>query len=463
VGAPAAPALLLFGALLLAGCGAKRLARQGEQLLADGRTTHAARCYRQACEKRPSKTGWQLDFALALLADGQPDQAVAPARLALAGAEPGADRALIEALVRTGQVDEARTLLDEALQAAPKDPLLLELSAREHLVRGQPRQAVVAMKKAVEIEPTGERMAYMAWLFARAREMPRALEAADEAMGQELTDLEALGDVGAVYLLAQSEDKRKNAAREIHTFGSDVLEQWKERAGRSQQVGDNEGALRAMTAAVALRPENGELLGLLGQMYLSLGEHDRAIRFLEASLLSPDYRNSWDRAVNIEEGGSVHTMDFQDDEAAGFCVSLAMAHAAKGNALQAGRSLRAALLIGGDTDPSRWVQAARFFLQAGDLPGAAWVAHQAYQFDQQHADTLLMLLEIYLAAGEVPKAIGFGRLAWEAMPGHPTIALTLGELYERRGDRRAARDLYRVALDAHPDVSALRLALDRVQ
>jgi uncharacterized protein HemY len=74
-----------------------------------------------------------------------------------------------------------------------------------------------------------------------------------------------------------------------------------------------------------------------------------------------------------------------------------------------------------------------------------------------------MLLEIDLAAGEVPKAIGFGRLAWEAMPGHPTIALTLGELYERRGDRRAARDLYRVALDAHPDVSALRLALDRVQ
>ncbi len=449
--------------LSMGGCAAKKLARQAEDLLEDGRTTHAARCYRQACEKRPSNGRFQLGYAAALVADGHADEAVAPARKALLAEEEGADLVLIDALVRTGQVDEARELLGVALGAHPDHPDYLELSAREHLVRGQPRQAVVEMKKVVEREPTGPRIAYLAWLFARAHEMPRALEAAERALATETHDVEALGDVAAVFLLGAREEQRKTAAREIQTYGSDVLELWKERAGRAQQVGDHEGALRAMTAASAMRPDDGELQGLLGQMFLALGEHARAISFLESALQADAYRVSWESAESYEESNAVHTMGFENEQAATFCHALAKAHELSGHTEQAARSLRAALLIGGDDSPDRWLEAAALFAEAGNLRSAAHAAHQAHDADTRHPGALVFLMKLYARVGDPHQAIGYGRMAWQVIPGDPLVALTLGELYERRGEPRAAWEIYQIAAQQHPEVGALRTALRRVE
>lgn len=453
----------LAASVLLAGCAAKKLAKQGAALLEDGRTTHASRCYRQACEKRPSNGDFQLGYAVALLADGHADQAVAPARMALVAEAEGADLVLIEALVRTGQVDEARELLDIALRTHPGDPDYLEMSAREHLVRGQPRQAVVAMKKVVELEPTGARIAYLSWLFARAHEMPRALESAERALATETHEVEALGDVAAVFLLGDRDDDRKTAAREIQSYGADVLELWKARAGRAQQVGDHEGALRAMTAAVAMRPNDGELQGLLGQMFLALGEYERATSFLESALRTDTYRVSWERAEAFEEANAVHTMGFENEQAATFCNALAKAHELAGHTEQAARSLRAALLIGGDESPDHWLEAAALFAKAGNLRSAAHAAHQAQHIDSDHPGALVFLMKLYVGVGDPHQAIGYGRMAWQVVPGDPLVALTLGELYERRGEPRAARELYIAALQQHPDVGALRVALQRVE
>lgn len=464
MGAPVSRLVLaLCTFLVIGGCGAKKLAKQGDIFLAEGRTTHAARCYRGACEKRPSKASYQLGYARALLADGQPDEAVEPARKAHAELEEGADGALIEALIRTGQVEEARRLVDAALEGHPGDPDYLELSAREHLVRGQPRQAVVAMKKVVEIEPNGTRIAYLAWLFARAGEMPRALEAAEEAFATRTSDLTALGDVAAVFLLGDREEQRKATVREIQSYGAEVLELWTERAGRAQKVGDQEGALRAMTIAVAMRPDDGEIQGLLGQMFLAQGEHVRAIQFLEGALRADDYRASWERASAYDEDNAVLTMGFENEAAASFCRTLARAHEQAGDKLQAAASLRASLLIGGDNDPDHWLEVARLYVSAGDLKAAAHAAHYAQDQDERHAGALVFLMKLYAGVGDAHQAIGYGRMAWRVVPGDPLVALTLGDLYERRGEARAARELYVRALEEHPEVGALRAALHRIE
>jgi len=463
VGAGSLPFVVaVSAALILSGCGAKKLAKQGESLLAEGRTTHASRCYAKACEKRPSKASFQLGYAQALLADGQADKAVGPARRAYADEEDGSQLVLIDALVSTGQVDEARELLDRALAALPDDPETLELGARERLVRGQPRQAVVAMKKVVELEPTGPRIAYLAWLLARAGEMPRAVEAAERAFATETSDLEALGDIAAVFLVADRDPQRKDTVREIQSYGAEVLEQWTERAGRSQQVGDQEGALRAMTIAVAMRPGDGELLGVLGQMLLAMGEYARAIQFLERSMLTDGYRVAWERAQSFNEANAVLTMGFEDEAAASFCLALAQAYKASGHLSQSASAMRSSLLIGGDDSAERWLEVADLFAKARDPRGALHAAHHAYEKHPRHPGTLVALMDLYIMTGDPHQAIGYGRMAWKLVPGDPHIALTLGELFERRGDPRGARELYVVAVREHPEVGLLRNALDRV-
>ena len=456
-------ALALVAVLVLGGCGAKKLAKQGETFLTEGRTTHAARCYRKACEKRPTKSSFQLGYARALLADGHPDDAVAPARRARAEEEDGAAALLIEALVRTGQVDEARALIKVALEAQPANPDFLELSAREFLVRGQPRQAVVAMKKVVEIEPTGPRIAYLAWLFARAGEMPRALEAAERAFATQTDDVAALGDVAAVFLLGERAAQRKDTVRELQSHGAEVLEQWTEQAGRAQQVGDQEGALRAMTISVAMRPDDGENQGLLGQMFLARGEFARAIQFLESALQTDVYRVSWEQANSYDEDNAVHTMGFENEAAASFCHALASAHEQAGHKPQAAAAMRASLLIGGNDAPDLWLEVARLYADAGDKKAAAHAAHYAYGKDARHPGALVFLMQLYASVGDAQQAIGYGRMAWQVVPGDPLVALTLGDLYERRNEALAARELYVIALQQHPDVGALRAALHRIE
>ncbi len=452
----------LLGALLLSGCGAKKLAGQGESLLAEGRTTHAARAYRKACEKRPNKAAFQLGYARALLADGQADVAVDPARKAHEAEADGADLVLIEALVGAGEVDEARVLIERARKDHDDSPAVLDLVVAEHMARGEHRQAVVASKKVVAVEPTAARVATLAWILARVGEMDRAVETAEEALAQGTEDLDALGDIAAVFLLARLDDKRKLVARDIQSFGAERVDSWDERAGRAQKIGNHEEAVRAMTVAVALRPERGELLGVLGQMYMADERYELAGYFLLRALETKEYRDSWVSALNFDEANAVRTMGFEDEAAASFARSLAGAYERQERHVDAAVALRSSLLLGDVEDPALWVDVARLFAHGQELRSALHAAHQAHGLDNTHPEALQLLMKLYANIGDAHQAIGFGRMAWSAMPGDPLVALTLGDLYERRGDLRAAQQVYAVALEKHPEVRALHTAMKRV-
>ncbi len=450
---------VLATALVMSGCAAKKLAKEAESMLADGRTTHAARCYQQACDKRPTKGAFQLGWARALLADGQADRAVAPARAAYSAEEEGADLVLVDALLRVGGLDEALELLSDT----PDLPAYLELEARAFLVAGDAARAVEVMQRGVAAESSAARQAYLGWLLVRAGEIPQAVGAAQLASDANSDDLDALGDIAAVFLVTERVAERKNAARDVQSFGTDVLERWKAQAGRSQQAGDMEGALRFMTRAVALRADDGELNGLLGTMFLAIGEYALAIRFLEGALHAETYCTSWERAEGFVEAGAVHTMGFENEQAASFGRALAGAHEASGHALLAAQNLRSALLVGGDNTADAWLEVATLFHKGGNLKGAAHAVHYAQKMDTRHLGALVMLTNLYLAVGDSGQAIGYGRMAWSVAPGDPRIALTLGQLYEQRGEPISARELYLVALEKYPDVIELRAALKRIE
>ncbi len=451
-------AILVVG-VVLSGCAAKKMAKEAESLLVDGRTTRAARMYERVCEKRPTKAAFQLGWARALLADGEADRAVVPARAALLAEEEGAKLVLIDALLRTGALSEAR----ELLASSPEHPDYLELEAWALLVGGDSAAAVAAMEHVVKVETTAARQARLAWFYVRAGEVSRAVGAAKLALTEDESEVDTLGDVVATLLVAGREEERRDVAREIQSFGPEVLERWKEQAGRAQQAGDMEGALRSMTRTVALKPDDGELQGLLGTMFMAVGDHALAIRFLEAALHTETFRNSWERAEGFNEAGAVHTMGFENDQAAAFGHALAKAHQATGNTLVAARTLRSALLVGGDDEPERWLEAALLFYEGGNLTGAGHAAHYAQKVAPRHPGALVMLTKLYLAIGDTGQAIGYGRMAWSASPGDPHVALILGKLYERRGDAGGAREIYLQALERHPEVIELRAAVKRLE
>jgi len=454
---PVLPALLLF---LSAGCAAGRLANQGDRLLADDRPGEASRCYRQACERKPHKAEFQLGYARALLADDRPAPAVEPARLAVEAGEEGAEVLLVDALLRLGRADEARTIIQRALRSDEDDPDFLELQARDHLVRGDELEAVDAMRKALEAGPSATRRATLAWVLARAARMPQAVEAAERALQEDPTDPAVLADAAAVFLLAEREQERADVVVEIQTYVIGPLEMFKERASRREDAGDREGALRAMAQAVACSPEDGDLLGLLGGMYLALEEPVQAIHFIDMALHSQRFRTAWLAVTSDSSGSGVHTMAFRSKEVAAYARMLAAAHAMKGDSRRAAQTLEAAMVLAESADPDGWVELALlYFDDVHDPQAAARAAQNALDLDRRHLGALLLLGRLHQSVGDLDQAVGYGRMAWQSAPGEPRVALALGLYYEQRGDPTSAREVYRLSLQQNPDNAALKAAL----
>jgi tetratricopeptide (TPR) repeat protein len=455
--------LSVLAALLLAtGCAARRLMREGDAYLEAGRVTLAARCYRQACEHRPENGELQLRLARAYLADAEPLQAEAPARKALALAEPGADLTLAEALIRTGRSDDAAPLLDAAGSRDPGDPALLELHALLLLAHHDPA-ATATMRRAVELAPSPRREAVLAWLLARAGSMEDAAAAAHRVLEAGAEDPDALGDAGAALLLAGDEAGARTAAREVQSCVADIADRWQDQATHAQQAGDVEGALRLAARVAALHPQDGVQLGRLGLMFTELGDRTLASRFLEAALASGAYRASWEHAQTSQEGGTVATMGFQDDEAAGLAAALADTRVAQGRVREGAQALRAALIMGGSPTAAGWTKAAAMFEQARDWQASVEAAQEAIRLDPTTMEPLLILTRIHGGSGDLDQVIGYARMAWRLAPGEPRVALLLGEMYELRGEPAAARELYLEALRLDPGIAPLRAALQRVE
>jgi Flp pilus assembly protein TadD len=460
-------ALALATAILLApGCATRRLARQGDEFLAAGRTTHAARCYAQACERRPERGDLQLRLAAALLLDGRPDDAEGPARRALALEEPGADLALADALMRTRHLDEARTLIEAAVRRSPQDAHALELAAWEQLLRRDPA-AADTMRRSAAAAPDLRRLATLAWILARTGAVEEAQEqarvAAERARTADGTDVDALGDIAAVLLLAGRAEESRKEAFEVQSYAADVVDRWQGNAARAQEAGDVEGALRMTVRVLALRPHDGELLGTVGTLLLACGDLAQAERFLQAALAADAFRASWERGMAYMEGNAVATMGFQDARAAELGLALARVWSEQGRALDAARARRAALVIQGGATADAWVEVAALFEKARALQSAVLAAQEAVRLQPDHLAALMILVRSFRAAGDLGQAIGYGRMAWAAAHGDPQVALALGELYERREDPAAARDLYLEALRAHPRLAPLEAALRRVE
>jgi len=456
-------ALALGAAVLLTqGCAARRLARQGDDLLAEGRATHAARCYQLACEKRPDRGEFQLGLARALLAGGRPAEAEVAARQAVALGEPGADLALADALLRVRRTDEARALIGAILRRAPEDPAALELAALEQLVRRDPG-AVETMRRCVAVAPDGRRLATLAWILARSGDVEQARVVAREAQVAGTADVDALGDIAAVLLLAGEAEASRTVAFEVQSYAADVADRWHGTTAHAQEAGDAEGALRMATRVLTLKPHDGEQLGTLGTMFLGLGDLAMAERFLRAALETDAFRASWERGMAYQEGNAVTTMGFRDARTAELGRALARVWSEQGRIAEAARGLRAALVIQGGATAGQWADVAALFEKGGARQSAVLAAQEAIRLQPGQIGALMVLVRVFRAAGDLGQAVGYGRMAWKAAPGDPHVALALGELYELRGDPISAREVYLEALELNPRLAPLKAALERIE
>lgn len=215
-------------------CDAGLHQRLGESLLAVGRATEAASHAGAAVQLQPGFAGARRLLARSLRAAGKPEQALAEwtamespsdedhietARCAIeTGSLEVATRVaenlarstsaravslalLGRALMAAGRYEEARTRLEAACSADPRDPEAWTALAECHAALGEPEAAGVTLASAIQAAPGSSAVqhAYAIWLRKQGR-VSEALEAAARAAADAGADPEWLLDHGELLV-----------------------------------------------------------------------------------------------------------------------------------------------------------------------------------------------------------------------------------------------------------------------
>lgn len=450
---------ICFGVQAGTGCGGvHRSLRRGDAALERGHTSAALEAYQQALKRRPGEPRALLGLARAYLADETPDQAIAPARAAYKAGVPGSSVVLAQTLIAVGQGAQAKEAVAAAKAERPEDPGVALLVAEAALADGDLKSAAGALAPLTPTSHDGRLLGLAAWIEIRAERPDSAAALASRAAADGQDNIEAQADAAAVFRLVGDVGQARGAVRTARALGG-AAGPWSKEAARRDQGGDREGAIRRLSWARALEPDEGRLAGQIGQLYLAQQAPRRALSELEISLTLSPY-------VDPSKGGVtvVRTNDWPEPtrkvECAKILRAIAEAKHQLGDLKGSATAEQQAVEIGGG-GAAAWVAVANAWKEAGDKAAEAEATSRAVALDADAVALRLRLGRLYSELGQVNLAVGQAQLAWQKDPTSVEAALLLGELYERRGETGAARDLYTTALRGHPNDKHLKEALAR--
>jgi len=461
---------MLLGLILstTAFAGVKKDIKEGDRALADGRHGAALRAYERALDDEPDNSMVHLRIARLQLAAGNPQNALAPGRVARAAGEPGAEGVLARALLETGAPQEAAAIARQALETGA-DPDLSLILGEANLSMKKFATAIVQLEAASEAGLLRAHVA-LAYALARAGQVERARIEASGLQLRHADDPMVLAGVTVVYNLigdlpaAQAGSEQAQLASHEHGGALALSQGWLDRAAKRHARGDLEGALWLGLPAASLTPEDGHLSWVLGTWWLQSDEHLHAASYLHRALSLPPYSLS-----GAGQGVVVMTAETLDKRKKAkareqIALSLALCHEVLGDPRAEADALQLAIDAVDTPSSEALFKLSVAYERAGRFSESAQAAVAAAEADPTHAAAHFRVAQGYAAAKRVDVAIRYGLQAWQHDTGNPEIALLLADLFMQRREPKQALEILDVAVEANPrrqDVAETRDAVLR--
>ena len=239
-------------ALRLAPDDARAWTNLGVALNRQEKTAEALEAWRKAIAINPKLPGPYFNLGLTLVRKGDYINAVTPLRQAieLDPNNEGAKRALAVALIGTEKFQEATPLIAQLLSRSPKDPALLELAAQTYLRE--------------------RRYAEAATMLQRRLALPKATSFLWAQYGDALDGAGRTPEAAEAYRKAVDMDPESTLTR----YGLGYL-YWK--------LYRYDDAERELLEVIRRAPKDARASFTLGDLYLTKGDAQRALPFLEVA------------------------------------------------------------------------------------------------------------------------------------------------------------------------------------
>jgi putative PEP-CTERM system TPR-repeat lipoprotein len=402
------------------------LAVAGQAYMVKGEAERAEQLFSRASRLAPKDAGMRTSLAVSQLMTGKTELAMdALQDIAATDAGVMADMALINAHLRTRDIDKALIAIAALEKKRATDPMPAHLRGRALLMRNDQAGARAAFERAQSIDP--EYFAATAALAAldtadgKPQEAQKRFEAAVQRNPKNAQALMALAEIkgGAGGSKEEIADMIRKAVDAAPTDKAPRLML----AEHYLRQNDAKNALSTAQAAVAALPDAPELLDALGRAQTANGEHNQAL-------------SSFNKMVGLLPGSplpyvrmaSVHVAS-KDNNAA--MLSLRKALEVQPNLLAAQRGL--ADLAVKSNQPSQALEVSRTvqkqrpkeavgFLLEGDIQAAGknWgLAAEAYRAGLKVVASPELVAKLHTALSMGGKAGDAERLAADWLKSHP--------------------------------------------
>lgn len=439
-----------------------------EAHLRNNQYTRATQFFEIAASIDRKNSSWRAGAGLSRMVAGDTEKAIA--ELEAAAALDTADGHRVEVLlamsyIQRGEFDRALKAVAKLAERRPRDPLYENLKGAALLGKRDTAQARVHFENALKLQPTYfpavANLAGLDLVEGDPKAARRRYEGVLEKSRDKVPAMLALADLASH--VSGNEKEVLDWISRAKQANPNAPEPFATEVGYYLRTGQGDRALAATRELQARRPNNPEVLDLVGQALLASGQPNEALHaYSKLTSLQPDSAFSLFRLASAQMASQKRVAAGQSlrralqlrpgyREAQAMLVALELEQGHNREALQVAKQIQSEA----PSDPTGYMLEGDVRLAEKETPRAVALYEKAYALGKSP----LLAMKIHHAWGTLGKPEqGEQRLTeWlRQNPGDSVARLYLADYEMRQGRYAAAIVHYRVVLERQPgNVSAL--------
>jgi tetratricopeptide (TPR) repeat protein len=360
---------------------------------------------------------------------------------------------------RQGQLNQAEVMYRRVLERAPKHADALHFLGVIAHQRGQDRQALEFIDRALELNPCAP--AYhcnRAEALRRLKRLDEAETSCRAALNLKPNYPEALHNLGVVLLGKKQLSDAATALRESLRLRPDAPSVLVALADILREQGHIAESLDTYRRALGLAPKHWAAHTNYGLLLVQRGELDEGLSHCrQAAALAPGEvlpRHNLGRLL-LDYGKFDEAMETLaaalelDSRSAPLCHTIATAWIVLGDNEQAQRWLDRALELDPQFTPAR-CSCAELYLEVGDSERAGELYRQVLEKEPERNEALVGLARSRLDLGDVAGSVAIYEQALKLQPEDATLHAALGLSLSDVGDLQRAIVCHRKAIELNP-------------
>jgi serine/threonine-protein kinase len=190
-----------------------------------------------------------------------------------------------------GQYREAAEQFSYAIALSPDNVRMYRNRGGIYIFMGRYEEAIADLQKANTLQPTKSGYTNLGQVYYALREFDNAVAMFEQAWSLGPRDFTAASNLASGYAASGAKDKALESYRRAATLADDELKADPRNgsvlvrlASLDAGLGDREKATEHVRRGIALRPDDNECAFWAGVTFALLGQHDRALEWLEKAV-----------------------------------------------------------------------------------------------------------------------------------------------------------------------------------